>query len=91
MGQESGLVRCVTRPEEESAMFSWSGSATGDSPFVEVPLIISKEQMHQLEVLANNRGQSVGSLVRQMLNCSLSRLKDGEGSSSSIPRMRSSA
>jgi hypothetical protein len=72
-------------------MFSWSGCSTGDSPFVEVPLIISREQMHQLEALAVNRGQTVGSLVRHMLNNSLARLKEIDGSTASAPRMRSSA
>jgi hypothetical protein len=47
--------------------------------------------MLQLEALANNRGQSVGSLVRHLLNNSLARLKEIDGASSGVARMRSSA
>lgn len=89
--QECGLKLLVTAPEEGLDMFSWSGCSSGDSPFVEVPLIISREQMLQLEALANIRGQSVGSLVRHLLNNSLARLKEIDGATPGVARMRSSA
>jgi len=49
-----------------------------ESQFVEIPLILDKDQMLRLEQIAMRRGQSIGSLVRQLLRNSISCIRDTE-------------
>ncbi len=49
-----------------------------ESQFVEIPLILDKDQMLRLEQIAMRRGQSIGSLVRHLLRNSISGIRDAE-------------
>ena len=49
-----------------------------DSQFVEIPLILDREQIIKLEALALKRGQSVGSLLRQILRICLAKANETE-------------
>lgn len=49
-----------------------------ESQFVEIPLILDKDQMLRLEQIAMRRGQSIGSLVRHLLRNSISCIRDAE-------------
>jgi len=60
-------------------MIAYPSSNSGtDCEFVEVPLILDREQMIKLEALALKRGQSVGSLLRQILRICLAKANEPE-------------
>jgi hypothetical protein len=54
-------------------MSSRNPSLSKESPFVEIPFILDKDQMIRLEMLAAQRGQTVGSLLRHLLRAYLTK------------------
>lgn len=49
---------------------------SAENQFVEVPLILDRDQIVRLEMLAMQRGQTVGSLVRDLIRTCLARAND---------------
>ena len=54
-------------------MSSSNPGLSKESPFVEIPFILDKDQMIRLEMLAAQRGQTVGSLLRHLLSSHLAK------------------
>lgn len=48
-------------------MHAYSKKHPAENQFVEISLILERDQAARLELLATNRGQSMGSLVRSLL------------------------